>query len=271
MLDGELHTGVLKKMNSVYGDVVKYQLPLGDEVVELNELVGKKLKLEFTNNIYCVATGKKIKKSYGQGYSWEAFTTLPECDTCIVKPELCHYAYGTCRDPKWGEKHCLQPHIIYLANSSQLKVGITRKANVPTRWIDQGASFALPILEVKDRRTSGLIEIEIAKVMGDKTNWRRMLKNDIEDVDLKKARDQVFKEFKDLIEKHGAKIITDDILAFEYPNLRYPEKISSLNLNKNPIIEGELIAVKGQYLIFDCGALNVRKHQGYEVKLSCQS
>lgn len=259
--------GTLNKLKAKREDVVSYLLPLGERDVELNELIGKDIKLEFTKNIFCVSTGKKIKKSYGQGYSWEAFTTLPECDVCIIKPELCHYSYGTCRDEKWGEKHCLQPHIIYLANSSQLKVGITRKANVPTRWMDQGASFALPILEVKDRRTSGQIEVEIAKKLGDKTNWRRMLKNDIEDINLVEVREQVFADFADLIEKHQAKKITEEVLSFEYPHLRFPEKISSLNLNKTPIIESKLIAVKGQYLIFECGALNVRRHQGYEVSL----
>ena len=259
--------GTISKLGTKHEETVKYSLKLGEEVVELNELVGKELKLEFTQNIYCIDTGKKIKKSYGQGYSWESFVTLPECDTCIVKPELCHYSNGTCRDPEWGEKHCLQPHIIYLANSSQLKVGITRKVNVPHRWMDQGAVFALPILEVKDRRTSGLIEIEIAKKFGDKTNWRKMLKNDNEDIDLVAARETVFTEFDELITKHGAKKINEDVLSFESPAIKYPEKVSSLNLLKKPVIESTLLAVKGQYLIFECGALNMRKHQGYEVTL----
>lgn len=259
--------GTLRKLKSTFESPVRYQLPLGEHLIELNDLVGKEIRLEFTNNIFCVSTGKKIKKSYGQGYSWEAFTVLPECDTCNVKPELCHIAYGTCRDEKWGEEHCLKPHVIYLANTGQIKVGITRKVNVPTRWIDQGASYALPILEVKDRRTSGLIEVELAKELGDKTNWRRMLKNDIDDVDLIAARETVFEKFADLIQKHSAKKITDEVLAFDYPNIAFPEKISSLNLKKHPIIESKLIAIKGQYLVFDCGALNVRRHQGYEVSL----
>lgn len=259
--------GTISKMKTKHEDTVQYTISLGDRELELNELVGKDIKLEFTQNIFCVHTGKKIKKSYGQGYSWEAFVTLPECDTCIVKPELCHYSNGTCRDPEWGEKHCLQPHIIYLANSSQLKVGITRKANVPHRWMDQGAVFALPILEVKDRRTSGLIEIEIAKKMGDKTNWRRMLKNDNDDIDLIEAREQVFKDFGAIIDHHGAKRINEEVLAFEYPSIKYPEKVSSLNLLKKPVVESKLLAIKGQYLIFEGAALNMRKHQGFEITL----
>lgn len=262
-----MQSGILKKLKTKHDGTVSYMLPLGDKTVDLNSLVGKKIKLEFTQNIYCIDTGKKIKKSYGQGYSWESFVTLPECDTCIFRPELCHYSNGTCRDPEWGEKHCMQPHIIYLANSSQLKVGITRKANVPTRWMDQGASYALPILEVADRRTSGLIEIEVAKKIGDKTNWRKMLKNDVDEVDLIAAREEIYKEFDDLIKKHKAKKLESEVLEFEYPAESFPEKVTSLNLHKKPIIESKLMAIKGQYLIFECGALNIRKHQGYEVKL----
>src|SRR5690606_22023386 len=132
----------------------------------------------------CIDTGRKIKKSYGQGFSFESFMTLAQCDTCIVRPELCHFQKGTCREPDWGEKNCIQPHIVYLANSSGLKVGITRKSQVPTRWIDQGASAAIALFEVKERKLSGLVEIELAKKLNDKTNWREMLKGDGGDVDL---------------------------------------------------------------------------------------
>jgi hypothetical protein len=264
-----MQTGTLLKLKTKHEDIIQYSLPLGEESVDLNPLIGKNIKLSFTGNIYCLDTGKKIKKSYGQGYSWESYNTLPECDSCIFQPELCHYAAGTCRDSEWGEKHCMQPHVVYLANSSQLKVGITRRTQVPTRWMDQGASFALPILEVKDRLTSGLLEIEIAKKMGDKTNWRKMLKNDIEDIDLEQKREQVLKEFAPLIKKYQAKVLDPEIYSFNYPVEQYPEKISSLSFDKKPIIEGKLLGIKGQYLILDCGVLNIRKHQGYEVSLEC--
>ena len=247
--------------------MVEYHLELGKDEIFLNSLVGKNLKLEFSGNIFCLDTGKKIKKSYGQGYCWESFNTLASCDSCIFQPELCHYSQGTCREPKWGEKHCLRPHIIYLANSSELKVGITRKTQVPTRWMDQGASFALPILEVKDRLTSGLIEIEIAKKFGDKTNWRKMLKGDISNIDLLAKRELVLSEFADLIKKYEAQVLEPKVYTFNYPVEQYPQKISSLSLLKKPIIEGKLLGIKGQYLIFDCGVINIRKHQGYEVTL----
>lgn len=259
--------GDIRKLESKHDTPVSYWLELGGDKIPLNELIDKEIKLSHTGKIHCIETGKEIKKSYGQGYSWEQFITLAQCDTCIVKPELCHYANGTCREPEWGEAHCMQPHIIYLANTGSVKIGITRKKNIPTRWIDQGASFALPIMEVKDRRTSGLIEVEIAKVMGDKTNWRKMLKNELDDVDLMATKDKVLNEFKDLIKKFDAKVLDEEIRSFEYPNMKFPEKVSSLSLDKKPIIESKLIAIKGQYLIFECGALNMRKHQGYEITL----
>lgn len=264
--------GSLRKLKNTHSDTVQYQMPLisqdKEEFIELNPLVGKKIKISFTGNIYCMDTGKKIKRSFGQGYSWESFNTKPQCDECIVRPELCHYASGTCRDEKWGEEHCLKPHIIYLANSSGVKVGITRKTQVPTRWMDQGASFALPILEVKDRLTSGLIEVEIAKKMQDKTNWRKMLKNDFEDVDLVERKKEVLKEFSEIIKKYDAKPVDSDVYTFNYPVEVYPEKVSSMNLDKKPQIEGTLMGIKGQYLIFDCGVINIRRHQGYEIEIT---
>ena len=247
---------------------IEYTLPLGDELVSMNPLIGKQIKLEFEGVINCVATGKRIRKAYGQGYSWEAFNTLPECDTCIFKPERCHLAKGTCRDPEWGEKHCMQPHIIYLANSSSLKVGITRKTQVPTRWMDQGASFALPLCEVKDRLTSGLIEIQLAKKLGDKTNWRKMLSGVVDEIDLKEIKAKVLKDHAKLFEKHGAKILEDELYTFDYPVEQYPEKVTSLNFDKKPIIEGKLLGIKGQYFILDCGVINMRRHQGYKITIT---
>ena len=257
--------GSLSKLKSTHDNIVQYQLPVGDSLIDLNPYIGTHIKLEHTGSIFCVDTGKKIKKAYGQGYSWESFITLPECDTCIIKPELCHYKAGTCRDPKWGESHCLKPHVIYLSLTSNLKVGITRKTQVPTRWVDQGAVKAIKLLEVKDRLTSGKIEIEIAKTMGDKTNWRNMLKNVYEDMDLLAKKKEVIKQFADIIKKHEATVLDDELYEFNYPVEKYPEKVSSFNFDKNPIVEGVLMGIKGQYLIFDTGVINIRKFQGYEI------
>ena len=260
-------SGNILKMRSTLSRPVQYTLPIGDESVSMNELIGKKIKLSYDGIINCISTGEKISKSYNQGYSFRASQKLAACDICIVKPELCHYADGTCREPKWGEQHCFQPHIVYLSVSSHLKIGITRQSQVPTRWIDQGASYALPILRVNDRLTSGLIEKEIAKSMSDKTNWRKMLQNDVEEIDLIQAREDVFEEFADLLDDFDAEDLDEEVVEISYPVNEYPEKIKSLGFDKLPIIEGILEGIKGQYLIFDIGVLNIRKHQGYFITL----
>ena len=262
-----MNTGNILKLKTENLEKVDYHLPIGDDLIHLNPLIGKKLSLEFTGTINCLDTGKKIKKSYGQGYSFESFLTLPQCDQCIFQPELCHFHEGTCRDDEWGLKHCFQPHIVYLANSSTLKVGITRKTQIPTRWMDQGASFALPICEVKDRRTSGFIEVELAKKLGDKTNWRKMLKNDLDEIDLIKVKKEVLKDYAELFKEHEAKILEDNLYTFNYPVDEYPQKVKSYNLDKNPLIEDKLLGIKGQYLIFEGGVINIRKYQGYELNL----
>lgn len=259
--------GYIRKLKSKHEDIVDYTLPLSDDSLHLNPLIGKPVKLTHTGNKQCIASGKSIKKTYAQGYSWESFITLPQCDQCIVKPELCHFSKGTCRDESWGEANCMQAHIIYLSVTSDMKIGITRKTQVPTRWIDQGAVMALPILEVKNRLTSGVIEVEIAKTMSDKTNWRNMLKNKYPEVDLLKAKEEILKKHADLIKKHDAKILDEDIYTFNFPVEKYPEKVSSFNFDKNPTVEGVLMGVKGQYLIFDKGVINMRKFQGYEIEV----
>lgn len=245
---------------------VEYTLPIGDQNIHLNPLVGKNLKMRFTGTINCIATKKKIKKSYGQGYSFESFITLPECDECIFRPELCHFSSGTCRDEKWGLDHCFQPHVVYLANSSGLKVGITRRTQVPFRWMDQGASFAIPLCEVKDRKTSGLIEIELAKDFSDKTNWRKMLKNEQEEINLISIKKDILSKYSDLFQRFDVKILDEELYSFNYPVLEYPSKVTSYNLDKNPIIDDTLVGIKGQYLIFQKGVINIRKYQGYEIE-----
>lgn len=262
-----MKTGNILKLKSQHNDIVEYSLPIGEELLPLNPLIGKNIKISFDGIINDLQTGEQIRKSYGQGYSWENFVTLPQCDQCIFQPELCHYSVGTCRDPKWGEEHCFKPHVIYLANSSELKVGITRESQVPTRWIDQGATQALPIAKVKDRLTSGLIEVELAKKYGDKTNWRKMLSGKVDELNLVGIKKTILKDFEKLFKKFDVEILDDKVYTFNFPVEKYPEKVSALSLDKKPVIEGELQGIKGQYLILECGVFNVRKHQGYKVSV----
>lgn len=168
--------GTLSKLKSTLVEPIQYQLPVGDNLVSLNDYFGKPITLTFTGNIFCSNCGKKTKKSYSQGHCYVCMKKLASCDMCIMKPETCHFDQGTCREPKWGEENCMIPHYVYLANTSGLKVGITRHTQIPTRWIDQGATQALPIFKVQTRHQSGLVEVALAQFIADKTNWRNMLK-----------------------------------------------------------------------------------------------
>lgn len=264
--------GHLLKMKTNHASPVEYSLSLDNELTPLNQFLGKKIEMNFLDEIQCIATGEKIKKSYSQGYSYKAFITLPECDLCIVKPELCHFAKGTCRDPEWGKQHCFQPHYLYLAYSSGLKVGITRQKQVPTRFMDQGAHYALPILQFKSRFDSGVMEAELKGEFNDKTNWQQMLKGGADESfnpeDLFAIRDEIYENYGDTIDQLEAEDLDHDLIEINYPVLSYPEKIKSLGFDKQKTVAGTLQGLKGQYMILDTGVINMRKHQGYLIEFS---
>jgi len=259
--------------DSTKNQPVQYQLPIGENLLPLNEHIGQVIKLNYQNEINCVACGRKTSKSFAQGHCFPCFRSLASCDMCIMKPETCHYAQGTCRQPEWGEANCFIPHYVYLANSSAVKVGITRGTQIPTRWIDQGAAQALPIFQVANRLQSGLLEMVLKKHVSDRTDWRKMLKFDAELLDLKAIRDELLvkcsAEIADIKNEHGEvsiEAIDENIVEIKFPVSEYPEKIKSLGFDKQPDIEGRLMGIKGQYLILDGGVLNIRKFSGYNIK-----
>jgi len=268
--------GHLRKMQTTYNSPVIYHLPLDNDLVELNPLLGKQLTLKYQGDIHCIACGRKASKSYNQGYCYPCFKSLARCDMCIMKPETCHYHQGTCREPTWGEEQCFQDHVVYLANSSALKVGITRGTQIPTRWMDQGASQALPLFRVSNRLISGKLEVMIKSTVSDRTDWRKMLKQNPPDIDLQqKGREIIEQEIQPLeliTAEYGEDAITiignTETVNIEYPILEYPQKVTSLNFDKTPDITGQLMGIKGQYLILDSGVLNIRKFAGYSVELS---
>ena len=270
-----ISTGTLQKMRASLDHEVHYHLPVGEQLVDLKPFVGKSLTLTHTGNIFCQSCGKKTKKSYSQGHCFVCMKKLASCDMCIMKPETCHYEQGTCREPQWGEENCMVDHYVYLSNTSSLKVGITRHTQIPTRWIDQGATQGLPILKVKTRYISGLVEIELAKHIADKTNWRTLLKEDGAPLPL----EDKFAEFLPFIEDKIAEIkqqfgddaveiLNESVTPIAYPVTEHPTKIVSHNFDKNPVVTGTLKGIKGQYLIFDTGVINVRKFTSYEVEVS---
>jgi hypothetical protein len=255
-------------------NTVDYSLPIGDELVPLNSLLETQVKLVHSGRILCSNCGKKTKKSYSQGHCYVCMTKLASCDMCILKPETCHYDKGTCREPEWGEKNCFIKHFVYLSNTSALKVGITRHTQTPTRWIDQGATQAMPIFAVSTRLQSGLVETALAQFIGDKTNWRALLKGVNDDIDLKTRANELVPQIEERLAnlklQYGEDAITrldEEITTINYPVLQYPTKITSFNFDKNPVVEGTLLGIKGQYLIFDNGVINIRKFGSYEVEL----
>ena len=259
--------GALLKMSTGLNDPVDYNLLLGNEKVYMNELVGKEVSITYLSEIHCIRCGRETKKSFHQGYCYPCFRTAPETDDCILRPEMCKAHEGISRDMEWSKDHCLQDHIVYLAISSGLKVGITRMAQVPTRWIDQGASYAVKIAQVPNRYTAGILEVNLKKHFADKTNWRSMLTNKV-DTETKLLEQK--EKAKEVVRKDLVKYFIDDdeILEITYPVSDYPDKVNSFSFDKEDKIEGKLVGIKGQYLIFEGGkVLNVRKHNGYGVEL----
>ncbi|MDH3387346.1 MAG: DUF2797 domain-containing protein [Gammaproteobacteria bacterium] len=254
---------------------VTYRLDLGGRQLELNDWLGKIIRIEYLRQIECIHCGRATSKSFSQGYCYPCFRSLAQCDLCIVSPEKCHFHLGTCREPEWAMTHCMRPHIVYLSNTSGVKVGITRETQLPGRWIDQGAVQAIPVLRVSKRYHAGLIERGFGQHVSDKTNWRNMLKNEVEEIDLYDVFRSLWPEVRASLD---AELIADaqeiaeagGVLRLDYPAIEYPAKINSFNLDKNPLVEGRLDAIKGQYLLLDNGVINIRKYGGYLVSMECE-
>lgn len=261
------YLGPISKMKTDFNSIVQYSLMLGDDKVNMNELIDKSINLTHTGRIFCVSCGKQTKKSFGQGFCYPCFMNSPDNSECIIKPELCRAHLGEGRDIEWEKNHHLQPHYVYLALSNEVKVGVTRSTQVPTRWIDQGASAAIIIAEVPYRQLAGVIELELKKHMTDKTNWQRMLKNEIaQGVSMIEKRDAAIEMLPDDLKKYT--VASSEVIEINYPVLQYPIKVVSQNFDKTAEITGVLKGIKGQYLLFDGGrVLNIRNASGYEVKL----
>ena len=272
----ELGSGALAKMRVELAAPVRYALPLGESELALNPLIGQRLRLEYLGVISCCHCGRRTTRSFAQGYCFPCFKRLARCDSCIVKPETCHFHQGTCREPEWAQQFCMSDHLVYLANSSGLKVGITRVSQVPTRWIDQGATQARPVLRVATRQISGFAEILFGESVADKTNWRAMLQGAADTRDLAADACALLERHRQGLDNLRIRFGTEAItvlgnpatVAIEYPVQQYPQKAVSLNLDKTPLVEATLLGIKGQYLIFDHGVLNVRNFGSYHVRIS---
>ena len=269
-------TGNIRKMESAVpkpAGPVRYQLPVyvaGDQkkLFPISDAIGKKITLTYTGKIACIRCGRATKKSFNQGFCYPCFTSAPECSECIVRPELCRAHEGESRDMEWSKTYCLVDHVVYLAVSSDVKVGITRKSQVPTRWIDQGAHQAIQLAKTPHRFAAGQVEVALKKHLKDRTDWRKMLKNEYPaNVDLKAIKHAMIENLPEELRKYAVK--SDTRTAIEFPVLEYPVKVKSLGFDKEPNIAGKLMGIKGQYLIFDENrVINLRKHQGYEITIA---
>jgi len=263
-------------MKVKFDSPIQYAFALDDgSELSVNHLINKEVEFIFDGNIRCAACNRQTKKSFNQGYCYPCFKSLARCDMCIMKPETCHHDLGTCREPEWAETHCMQAHYVYLSNASGLKVGITRQDQLPTRWIDQGAVQAIPLYKVSTRYQAGLIEVCLGTELKDKTNWRGVLKGDVDFLDMETLRDQVQAKFAIQVAEiskkfgiHSCETLNENALHFNYPVEQYPTKITSYNLDKQAIFSDKLLGIKGQYLIFENGVINIRKYGAYEVTLN---
>ncbi len=274
-----LASGGLRKMLTELSDPVSYRLALDNRHFALNPYLGKRIALQYLGSINCCHCGRLTKKSFNQGYCYPCFRRLAQCDSCIISPEKCHYFEGTCREPEWADNHCMQEHFVYLANSSGVKVGITRGSQLPTRWIDQGAVQAMPVIRVKTRQQSGFAEVVIKQHITDRTQWQRMLKGQVDVIDLpaiwQDLLPQVMAELKQLQHDHGLQAIQileqPEVVEVRYPVNEYPSKVKAHNFDKQDRVEGVLMGIKGQYLMLDTGVINVRKFTAYQVEFFAEA
>lgn len=250
--------------SQIVNDTIEYQLLL-DEKVSLNQFVNHHISFHYTGTINCIDCGQVTKKTYGQGFCYRCFLKSPLNAECIIRPELCRAHMGEGRDPEWEETHHNQPHVVYLSLTSGVKVGVTRRDQIPTRWIDQGATQAIVLAETPYRQIAGEIEVLLKEHMADKTNWRDMLKNvHPEAIDLAAEKEEALDILPEPLQEFYAE--DDSIITLHYPVDHYPEKVRSVGFDKTADISGKLMGIKGQYLMFTDGrVLNIRKHNGYEV------
>lgn len=259
------YQGVLTKMTTELSSTVQYYLLFEQDFLHLNQVLDKKISINFLR--YQCMNCKLQKKIFRNGHCYNCHIQLPELGDWVMRPELSKAHLGIEDRNLEKEKELqLAPHVVYLANSSNVKVGVTRKSQVPTRWIDQGAHEAIEVVEVPNRYLAGITEVELMKHVSDKTNWRQMLTNNLKDLDLAEIKYELKQYLPEEVKDYYLENATE--LNITYPVLQYPPAVKPFNLVKTPFYEGVLKGIKGQYLLFEDGcAFNVRSHEGFEVQL----
>lgn len=261
------YQGVLKKMMTSNDEVVQYYLDMEVDFLNMNQLIDREIKMSFLK--YECLNCHLDKPIYRQGFCKSCFFETPRAGEWIMRPELSTAHLGKVdRDLEFEKEMQLKPHIVYLANSSNVKVGVTRKSQIPTRWIDQGAHEAIEIVEVPNRYLAGITEVALKEHISDKTNWRKMLVNEITDVNLKEERDKLAKYIPDEVKEYFIDKNVEET-HIKFPISEYPQKVKSLNLLKKATYKGVLKGIKGQYLIFeDTTVFNIRANEGLVVRIT---
>ena len=255
-------TGQISKMVPSIGNPIEYVLPIGEKKLILNKHIGELIQIKFNDEIRCINCKNKIKKTYMQGYCYPCFISLPQTEDCVFKPHLCKAHLGEARDMDWAKNNCLVSTYVYLSLTSNLKVGVTRHSHIPSRWIDQGAHYAIRFAKTPNRYLAGLIESEISKYISDRTQWRRMILGQYDELDLIDKKNDLHEYLPNNLEKYY--LNDENIVELKYPIINNLEKIKSFNIEKFKTINKKLIGIKGQYLMFDDNhVLNVRKYTGY--------
>ena len=258
--------GSISKLTCEFKNPILYKFNIGNQSFDLNNYIGKNIKIKFLDKINCIECGNKIKKTFMQGFCYPCFIKSPKTSECIFKPHLCRAHLGESKDMEWSKKYCLSDQYVYLSITSNLKVGVTRYNQIPNRWIDQGAHHAIKLAKVPNRYLAGMIEIKLSKYISDRTQWRKMLQGNYEQIDLINKK----KELAKLLSSEYQKYISTNnkIQNLFYPQLNQLEKIKSINIEKTPLIDGQLTGIKGQYIIIDnLYVLNVRKYTGYSFEI----
>lgn len=261
-----LVTGNINKMETQLAREVLYWLPLSDERILMNEYIGEIISLRYENQINCIVCGRKTSKSFAQGLCFPCFSKSPENSECIIRPELCKGHLGEGRDVQWELEHHVKPHYVYLAASSDIKVGVTRDTQVPTRWIDQGADAAVIFAQTPNRYLAGIMEVFLKNYLTDKTDWRKMLKGEKTEKNLLEIK----KSMKQFLNPEMMEFFIEEspITQINYPLSDFPQKVSSVGFDKTPQIDGVLKGIKGQYLIFENdNVINMRAQGGYKITL----
>ena len=260
-----LYQGVLRKMQSEMGQPIQYYLIFENDFLNVNQVLDKELHFSFIK--YQCLNCNEDRPIFRQGYCRNCFFETAAAGDWIMRPELSTaHLNKEDRDLEYEKKVQLQPHIVYLANSSNVKVGVTRKSQIPTRWIDQGAHEAIEIVEAPNRYLAGITEVALKEHVSDKTNWRKMLTNSLEDVDLVQWRNTLSKFIPEEAKPYYLENKKETHL--EFPVLKYPVKVKSVNLQKTNEFKNVLKGIKGQYLIFeDNTVFNVRGNEGFYVSL----